>query len=149
MFLEKTFLRKTKRKHTSSAMISTNKSNVLNKGGIEFFQSTDYLDSGANPNYYCSAPELRTMQLMSTNVKASHMSSKGEKTSSKIHFEMPLGATQLEFCKTRVYSITSHTCRALAKVKKKTSLPNACRGLGILTQIWQLLFWQGWHTTSI
>jgi hypothetical protein len=26
--------------------------------------------------------------------------------------------------------ITSHTCRAMAKVKK-TSLPNACRGLGI------------------
>jgi hypothetical protein len=37
MFLEKTFLRKMKRKHTSSAMISTNKSNVLNKGRIEFF----------------------------------------------------------------------------------------------------------------
>jgi hypothetical protein len=31
---------------------------------------------------------------MSTNVKASHMHSKGEKTSSEIHFEMPLGATQ-------------------------------------------------------
>jgi hypothetical protein len=46
MFLEKTFLRKTKRKHTSSAMISTNKSNVLNKGRIEFFQSTGYSDSG-------------------------------------------------------------------------------------------------------
>jgi hypothetical protein len=29
------------------------------------------------------------MQLMSTNVKASHMHSKGRKTSSKIHFEMP------------------------------------------------------------
>jgi hypothetical protein len=29
------------------------------------------------------------MQLMSTNVKASHMHSKGEKTSSEIHFEMP------------------------------------------------------------
>jgi hypothetical protein len=26
---------------------------------------------------------------MSTNVKASHMHSKGEKTSSEIHFEMP------------------------------------------------------------
>jgi hypothetical protein len=61
MFLEKTFLRKTKRKHTNSAMISTNKSNVLNKGRIEFFQSTDYSDSGAKHNYYCSAPELRTM----------------------------------------------------------------------------------------
>jgi hypothetical protein len=61
MFLEKTFLRKTKRKHTSSAMISTNKSNVLNKGRIEFFQRTDYSDSGAKHNYYCSAPELRTM----------------------------------------------------------------------------------------
>jgi hypothetical protein len=61
MFLEKTFLRKTKRKHTSSAMISTNKSNVLNKGRIEFFQSTDYSASGAKHNYYCSAPELRTM----------------------------------------------------------------------------------------
>jgi hypothetical protein len=61
MFLEKTLLRKMKRKHTSSAMISTNKSNVLNKGRIEFFQSTDYSDSGAKHNYYCSAPELRTM----------------------------------------------------------------------------------------
>ena len=61
MFLEKTFLRKTKIKQTSSAMISTNKSNVLNKGRIEFFQSTDYSDSGAKHNYYCSAPELRTM----------------------------------------------------------------------------------------
>jgi hypothetical protein len=61
MFLEKTFLRKMKRKHTSSAMISTNKSNVLNKGRIEFFQSTDYSDSGAKHNYYCSASELRTM----------------------------------------------------------------------------------------
>ena len=28
-------------------MISTNKTNVLNKGRIEFFQSTDYSDSGA------------------------------------------------------------------------------------------------------
>ena len=61
MFLEKTFLRKTKRKHTSSAMISTNKSNVLNKGRIEFFQSTDYSDSGAKHNHYYSTPELRTM----------------------------------------------------------------------------------------
>jgi hypothetical protein len=62
MFLEKTFLRKTKRKHTSSAMISTNKSNVLNKGRIEFFfQSTDYSDSGAKHNDYCLAPELRTI----------------------------------------------------------------------------------------
>ena len=60
MFLEKTFLKK-ERKHTSSAMISTNKSNVLNKGRIEFFQSTDYSDSGAKHNYYCLAPELRTM----------------------------------------------------------------------------------------
>jgi hypothetical protein len=60
MFLGKTFLKK-ERKHTSSAMISTNKSNVLNRGRIEFFQSTDYLDSGAKHNYYCSAPELRTM----------------------------------------------------------------------------------------
>jgi hypothetical protein len=34
---------------------------------------------------------------MSTNVKASHMHSKGKKTSSEIHFEMPKGATQLEF----------------------------------------------------
>ena len=50
-----------KRKHTSSAMISTNKSNVLNKGRIEIFQSTDYSDSGAKHNYYCSAPEWRTM----------------------------------------------------------------------------------------
>jgi hypothetical protein len=59
MFLEKTFLKK--RKHTSSAMTSTNKSNVLNKGRIEFFQSTDYSDSGAKHNYYCLALELRTM----------------------------------------------------------------------------------------
>ena len=59
MFLEKTFLKK--RKHTSSAMISTNKSNVLNKGMIEFFQSTDYSDSGAKHNYYYSATELRNM----------------------------------------------------------------------------------------
>jgi hypothetical protein len=87
MFLEKTFLKK--KKNTSSAMLSTNKSNVLNKGRIEFFQSTDYSDSGAKHNYYCSALELRTTQLMSTNVKASHMHSKGEKTSSEIHFEMP------------------------------------------------------------
>jgi hypothetical protein len=29
------------------------------------------------------------MRFMSTNVKASHMHSKGEKTSSEIHFEMP------------------------------------------------------------
>jgi hypothetical protein len=29
------------------------------------------------------------MQLMSTNVKASHMHSKGKKTSREIHFEMP------------------------------------------------------------
>jgi hypothetical protein len=58
------------------------------------------------------------MQLMSTNVKASHMHSKGEKTSSKFHFEMPYGATQLEFCKTRGYMVTSHTYRVLAKVKK-------------------------------
>jgi hypothetical protein len=42
-------------------MISTNKSNVLNRGRIEFFQSTDYSDSGAKHNYYCLAPELRTM----------------------------------------------------------------------------------------
>jgi hypothetical protein len=28
-------------------MISTKKSNVLNRGRIEFFQSTDYLDSRA------------------------------------------------------------------------------------------------------
>jgi hypothetical protein len=70
-------------------MISTNKSNVLNKGRIEFFQSTDYLDSGAKHNYYCSAPELRTTQLMSTSVKASHMHSKERKASSEIHFEMP------------------------------------------------------------
>jgi hypothetical protein len=42
-------------------MISTNKSNVLNKGIIEFFQSTGYSDSGAKHNYYSSAPELRTM----------------------------------------------------------------------------------------
>ena len=70
-------------------MISTNKSNVLNKGRIEFFQSTDYSDLGAKHNYYCSAPELRTMQLMTINVKASHMHSKEEKTSSEIHFEMP------------------------------------------------------------
>jgi hypothetical protein len=61
MFLEKTFLRKMKRKHTSSAMISTNKINVLNKGRIEFFQSTDYSESGAKHNYYFLAPELRTM----------------------------------------------------------------------------------------
>jgi hypothetical protein len=61
MFLEKTFLRKTKGKHISSSMISTNKSNVLNKGRIEFFQSTNYSDLGAKHNYYCLAPELRTM----------------------------------------------------------------------------------------
>jgi hypothetical protein len=42
-------------------MISTNKSNVLNRGRIEFFRSTDYSDSGAKHNYYYSAPELRTM----------------------------------------------------------------------------------------
>ena len=59
MFLEKTFLKKIK--HTSSAMISTNKSNVLNKGRIEFFQSADNSDSGAKHNYYCLASELRTM----------------------------------------------------------------------------------------
>jgi hypothetical protein len=70
-------------------MISINKPNVLNKGRIEFFQSTDYSHSGAKHNYYCLALEFRTMQLMSTNVKASHMHSKGEKTSSEIHFEMP------------------------------------------------------------
>jgi hypothetical protein len=29
------------------------------------------------------------MQLMSTNVKSSHMHIKGEKTSREIHFEMP------------------------------------------------------------
>jgi hypothetical protein len=29
------------------------------------------------------------MQLMSSNVKVSHMHSKGDKTSSEIHFEMP------------------------------------------------------------
>jgi hypothetical protein len=46
MFLGKTlFQENTERKHTSSAMISTNKSNVLNKGRIEFFQSMDYSDS--------------------------------------------------------------------------------------------------------
>ena len=60
VFRGKPFFKK-ERKHTSSAMISTNKSNVLNKGRIEFFQSTDYSDSGAKHNYYCSAPELRTM----------------------------------------------------------------------------------------
>jgi hypothetical protein len=60
MFLEKTFLQK-KRKHTSSAMISTNKSTVLNGEGIEFFKSTDYSYSGAKHNYYRLAPELRTM----------------------------------------------------------------------------------------
>jgi hypothetical protein len=42
-------------------MISTNNSNVLNKGRIEFFRSTDYSDSEAKHNYYCSAPKLRTM----------------------------------------------------------------------------------------
>jgi hypothetical protein len=42
-------------------MLSTNKSNVLNRGRIEFLQSMNYLDSGAKHNYYCSAPELRTM----------------------------------------------------------------------------------------
>jgi hypothetical protein len=46
MFLEKTLFKK-ERKHTSSGMISTNKSNVLNRGRIEFFQSTNYLDLGA------------------------------------------------------------------------------------------------------
>jgi hypothetical protein len=55
---------------------------------------------------------------MSTIVKASHMHSKGEKTSSEVHFEMPWEATQLEFFKTWGYTFTSHTCRALAKVKK-------------------------------
>jgi hypothetical protein len=60
VFRENLF-KKTKRKHTSSAMISTNKSNVLNKGRIEFFQSTDYSDLGAKHNYYCSAPALRNM----------------------------------------------------------------------------------------
>jgi hypothetical protein len=72
-------------------MISTNKSNVLNKERIEFFQSIDYSDSGAKHNYYCLTPELRTMlnATKSTNVKASHMHLKGEKTSSEIHFEMP------------------------------------------------------------
>jgi hypothetical protein len=58
--LEKTFLRKKERKHTSFLMISTNKSNVLNRGRIEFFQSMDYSDSGAKHNYYFSSPELRT-----------------------------------------------------------------------------------------
>jgi hypothetical protein len=38
----------------------------LNKGRIEFFQSTDYSDSGAKHNYYCLAPKLRTM-LNATN----------------------------------------------------------------------------------
>jgi hypothetical protein len=33
MFLEETFLKK-EEKHTSSAMLSTNKSNVLNKGRV-------------------------------------------------------------------------------------------------------------------
>jgi hypothetical protein len=33
----------------------------LNRGRIEFFQSTDYSESGAKHNYYFSAPELRTM----------------------------------------------------------------------------------------
>jgi hypothetical protein len=42
-------------------MISINKSNVLNKGRIEIFQSTDYSDSGAKHNYYFLALELRTM----------------------------------------------------------------------------------------
>jgi hypothetical protein len=45
-------------------MISTNKSNVLNKERIEFFQSTDNSDLGAKHNYYCLAPELRTMHLL-------------------------------------------------------------------------------------
>jgi phage FluMu protein Com len=70
-------------------MISTNKSNVLNKGRIEFFQSTDYSGSGAKHNYYCSAPEPRTMQLMSTNVKATHMHSKGEKNQAKFILKCP------------------------------------------------------------
>jgi hypothetical protein len=48
-------------KHTSSVMLSTNKSNVLNKGRIEFLQSTDYSDLGAKRNNFCLAPELRTM----------------------------------------------------------------------------------------
>jgi hypothetical protein len=42
-------------------MISINKSNILNRGRIEFFQSTDYSDSRAKHNYYCLASELRTM----------------------------------------------------------------------------------------
>jgi hypothetical protein len=42
-------------------MLITNKSNVLNKGRREFFQITNYLDLGAKHNYYCLAPELRTM----------------------------------------------------------------------------------------
>jgi hypothetical protein len=52
------------------------------------------------------------------------MHSKGEKTLSQIHFEMPQGATQIEFFfKTWGYTVTSHTCRALAKVKKKLHCP--------------------------
>jgi hypothetical protein len=39
MFLEKTLYFKKERKHTSSAMITTNKSNVLNRGRIEFFKA--------------------------------------------------------------------------------------------------------------
>jgi hypothetical protein len=43
MFLGKTlFYEKEERKHTSSTTISTNKSDVLNRERIEFFQSTDY-----------------------------------------------------------------------------------------------------------
>jgi hypothetical protein len=59
MFLEKTFL-KIKKTHKLSND-KHNKSNVLNKGRIKFFQTTDYSDSGAKHNYYCPAPELRTM----------------------------------------------------------------------------------------
>jgi hypothetical protein len=58
MFLEKTFL---KEKENTQAQKRYKQINVLNKGRIEFFQSTDYSDSGAKHNYYCLAPKLRTM----------------------------------------------------------------------------------------
>jgi hypothetical protein len=112
-------------------MISTNKLNVLNRGRIDFFQSTDYSNSRAKrllllglwiENY--NKCDLRALMLNH------HISTqKGSKHQHKLLWNA-LGATQLEFFKTRGYMVTSHTCMALDKVKK-TSLPNACRVLGI------------------
>jgi hypothetical protein len=60
MFLEKNFFLKRKK----TLKLSNDKHKQIKYfewGKNRVFHSTDYSDSGAKHNYYCLAPELRTM----------------------------------------------------------------------------------------